>query len=86
LQQGEEALARLLMECSFCQRREVVYLNRERVENRSSAAMRGAGLQSFGDAPSIWVEAQSDVSSAEVLPSRAAVGRARGAAAEPVAG
>src|SRR6266567_878921 len=24
---GEEALARLLMECSFCQRREVVYLN-----------------------------------------------------------
>ena len=24
---GDEALARLLMECSFCQRREVVYLN-----------------------------------------------------------
>ena len=27
LHKGEEALARLLMECSFCQRREVVYLN-----------------------------------------------------------
>ena len=26
-QAGEEALARLLMECGFCQRREVVYLN-----------------------------------------------------------
>src|SRR5262249_4207928 len=25
--QAEEALARLLMECSFCERREVVYLN-----------------------------------------------------------
>ena len=25
---AEEAFARLLMECSFCQRREVVYLNR----------------------------------------------------------
>jgi len=27
LHKGEEALARMLMECSFCQRREVVYLN-----------------------------------------------------------
>jgi len=72
LQQGEEALARLLMECSFCQRREVVYLNE--MELKSFEVRRcAARLCKHCDAPSIWVEAQSDVNSMEVLPSRAAV-------------
>jgi hypothetical protein len=71
-QQGEEALARLLMECSFCQRREVVYLNE--MELKSFEVRRcAARLCKHCDAPSIWVEAQSDVDSTEVLPSRAAV-------------
>jgi hypothetical protein len=71
-QQGEEALARLLMECSFCQRREVVYLNE--MELKSFEVRRcAARLCKHCDAPSIWVEAQSDVNSTEVLPSRAAV-------------
>jgi hypothetical protein len=71
-QQGEEALARLLMECSFCQRREVVYLNE--MELKSFEVRRcAARLCKHCDAPSIWVEAQSDVNSTEVLASRAAV-------------
>ena len=71
LQQGEEALARLLMECSFCQRREVVYLNE--MELKSFEVRRcAARLCKHCDAPSIWVEAQSDVSLGEALPSRAA--------------
>jgi len=71
LQQAEEALARLLMECSFCQRREVVYLNE--MELKSFEVRRcAARLCKHCDAPSIWVEAQSDVSSGEALPSRAA--------------
>src|SRR5882757_1764712 len=71
MQQGEEALARLLMECSFCQRREVVYLNE--MELKSFEVRRcAARLCKHCGAPSIWVEAQSDVSSGEALPSRAA--------------
>src|SRR5580700_8600710 len=54
------ALARLLMECSFCQRREVVYLNE--MELKSFEVRRcAARLCKHCDAPSIWVEAQSDV-------------------------
>jgi hypothetical protein len=72
LQQGEDALARLLMECSFCQRREVVYLNE--MELKSFEVRRcAARLCKHCDAPSIWVEAQTDGASAEVLPSRTAV-------------
>jgi PilZ domain-containing protein len=71
LQQGEEALARLLMECSFCQRREVVYLNE--MELKSFEVRRcAARLCKHCDAPSIWVEAQSDPSGVEMLPARAA--------------
>src|SRR5579883_3182435 len=40
--QAEEALARMLMECSFCQRREVVYLNEMEVVR--NPALRGARL------------------------------------------
>jgi hypothetical protein len=54
-----EALARLLMECSFCQRREVVYLNE--MELKSFEVRRCvARLCKSCDAPSIWIEAHSD--------------------------
>lgn len=72
LQQGEEALARLLMECSFCQRREVAYLNE--MELKSFEIRRCvARVCKHCDAPSIWVEAQADARVQEVLPARAAV-------------
>jgi hypothetical protein len=69
---AEEALARLLMECSFCQRREVVYLNEMELkyfEIRKCAAR----LCTHCDSPSIWVEAQSESKVEEALPSRSAV-------------
>jgi PilZ domain-containing protein len=69
---AEEALARLLMECSFCQRREVVYLNE--MELKSFEARKCvARLCTHCDSPSIWVEAQSDVGGEELLPGRSAV-------------
>jgi hypothetical protein len=56
---AEEAIARLLMECSFCLRREVVYLNE--MELKSFEIRRCvARLCKHCDSPSIWVEAQSD--------------------------
>ena len=58
---AEEALARLLMECSFCQRREVVYLNE--LELKSFEARKCvARICKICDAPSIWVEGQSALS------------------------
>jgi PilZ domain len=71
-QKSEEALARMLMECSFCQRREVVYLNEMEVKSfeiRKCAAR----FCKHCDSPSIWIEAQSPTASDEVLPSRSAV-------------
>jgi hypothetical protein len=68
---SEEALARMLMECSFCQRREVVYLNEMEVKSfeiRKCAAR----FCKHCDSPSIWIEAQSPTND-EVLPSRSAV-------------
>jgi hypothetical protein len=57
---AEEALARLLMECSFCQRREVVYLNE--LELRSFESRKCiARICKVCDAPSIWIEAQSEL-------------------------
>jgi len=56
---AEEALARMLMECSFCQRREVVYLNE--LELRSFEIRKCiARLCKLCDAPSIWVEVLSE--------------------------
>ena len=56
---AEEALARMLMECSFCQRREVVYLNE--MELKSFEIRRCiARLCRHCDSPSIWIEAHSD--------------------------
>jgi hypothetical protein len=70
--QAQEALARLLMECSFCQRREVVYLNE--MELKSFEIRKCvARLCRHCDSPSIWIEAQSESNVEEALPSRGAV-------------
>jgi hypothetical protein len=72
LQKAEEALARMLMECSFCQRKEVVYLNE--MELKSFEIRRCvARLCKHCDSPSIWIEAQSEAKSEDGLPSRATV-------------
>src|SRR5438067_5654336 len=56
--QGEEALARLLMECSFCQRREVVYLNE--IQLKSFEVRKCiARVCKLCDSPSIWIESIS---------------------------
>jgi PilZ domain len=68
---SEEALARMLMECSFCQRREVVYLNEMEVKSLEIRKC-AARFCKHCDSPSIWIEAQSPTSD-EVLPSRSAV-------------
>jgi hypothetical protein len=61
---AEEALARLLMECSFCQRREVVYLNE--LQLRSFEVRRCvARLCRHCDSPSIWIESISEVAAPE---------------------
>jgi hypothetical protein len=60
LHKSEEALARLLMECSFCQRREVVYLNE--LELKSFEIRKCiARLCRLCDSPSIWIEAKSEL-------------------------
>jgi hypothetical protein len=61
LHKAEEALARLLMECSFCQRREVVYLNELQLKSfevRKCVARHCPHC----DSPSIWIESLSEVS------------------------
>lgn len=71
-QKAEEALARMLMECSFCQRREVVYLTE--MELKSFEARRCvARLCKHCDSPSIWIEANSEPKFEEALTSRAAL-------------
>src|SRR6202047_1788080 len=61
---GQEALARLLMECGFCQRREVVYLNE--MELKSFEVRKCvARLCKHCDTPSIWIEAQSEIKTRE---------------------
>jgi len=72
---GEEALARLLMECSFCQRREVVYLNELELKSFESRKCV-ARICKVCEAPSIWVEAQSELVSPESQTARGSeVGR-----------
>jgi hypothetical protein len=64
---AEEALARLLMECSFCQRREVVYLNELQLKS-FEVRKCVARLCTHCDAPSIWIEAQSGTQQEGVTP------------------
>ena len=72
---AEEALARLLMECSFCERREVVYLNELELKSFESRKCV-ARICKVCEAPSIWVEAQSELVSPESQAARGAeVGR-----------
>jgi hypothetical protein len=54
-----EALARLLMECSFCRKREVVYLNELQLKSFEIRKCV-ARLCDRCDSPSIWIEAQSE--------------------------
>ena len=69
---AEEALARMLMECSFCQRREVVYLNE--LELKSFEIRKCvARVCKLCDSPSIWVEAQPEIPPADALPLRQAI-------------
>jgi len=65
---AEDALARLLMECSFCQRREVVYLNELQLKS-FEVRKCVARLCTHCDAPSIWIEAQSDTKQEGLHPS-----------------
>lgn len=58
-QTAEDALARLLMECSFCHRREVVYLNELQLKS-FEVRKCVARVCTHCDAPSIWIEALSE--------------------------
>jgi hypothetical protein len=61
---ADEALARLLMECGFCQRREVVYLNE--MELKSFEVRKCvARVCKHCDSPSIWIEAQPEARQSE---------------------
>src|SRR5437879_1717285 len=60
LHKSEEALARLLMECSFCQRREVVYLNELQLKSFEVRKCI-AHYCRICDSPSIWIESQSEI-------------------------
>ena len=66
----EEALARLLMECGFCQRREVVYLNEFELKSFESRKCI-ARICKVCEAPSVWIEAQSELASANSSTARA---------------
>jgi PilZ domain len=69
---AEEALARLLMECSFCQRREVVYLNE--LQLKSFEVRRCVARHCrHCDSPSIWIESVSEVAAPESDGTRPAV-------------
>src|SRR5712691_7094473 len=57
---SEEALARLLMECSFCQRREVVYLNELQLKSFEIRKCVARHCR-VCDSPSIWIESVSEL-------------------------
>jgi hypothetical protein len=67
LHTAEDALARLLMECSFCQRREVVYLNELQLKS-FEVRKCVARLCTHCDAPSIWIEALSTARQEGITP------------------
>jgi hypothetical protein len=69
---AQEALARLLMECSFCQCREVVYLNEMELKSFEIRTCV-ARLCRRCDSPSIWVEAQSELVTDEAVAARNAI-------------
>ena len=69
-QASEEALARLLMQCGFCQRREVVYLNELELKSFESRKCV-ARICKVCEAPSVWIEAQSELASTNSSAARA---------------
>jgi len=69
---SEEALARLLMECGFCQRREVVYLNEADLKSFEIRKCVARHCK-YCDSPAIWIEAISEVAPMEPLGSRTIV-------------
>lgn len=69
-QYAPEALARLLMECSFCQRREVVYLNEPELKS-FEVRKCVARVCPHCDSPAIWIEAQPEMSPEPVTISEA---------------
>jgi hypothetical protein len=69
LRPADESIARLLMECSFCQRREIVYLNE--LELKSFEVRKCvARLCKLCDSPSIWTEVQSEMPTEALLGSQ----------------
>jgi hypothetical protein len=66
-QTAEDALARLLMECSFCHRREVVYLNELQLKS-FEVRKCVARVCTHCEAPSIWIEALSEAKQDGVTP------------------
>ncbi len=67
LRKADEAIARMMMECSFCQRREVVYLNELELK---SFEVRKCIARLCKLSPSIWTEVLSDAPSEPVLGTR----------------
>jgi hypothetical protein len=61
---SEEALARLLMECGFCQRREVVYLNEADLKSFEIRKCVARHCK-YCDSPAIWIEAVSEEAPAD---------------------
>jgi hypothetical protein len=60
------------MECSFCQRREVVYLNELELKSFESRKCV-ARLCRHCESPSIWIESQSELRPVESGPDRSSV-------------
>jgi hypothetical protein len=69
---ADEALARLLMECSFCQRREVAYLNELELKSFEIRKCIARHCRHC-DAPAIWIESQSELRPMENGPGRPSV-------------
>src|SRR5258706_5637121 len=72
---AEEALARLLMECSFCQRGEVVYLNELQLKSFELRTCV-ARLCTHCDAPSIWIDTALTAKHDRITPEPSAEHRA----------
>jgi hypothetical protein len=81
--ESQEAVARMLLECTYCRAREVVYLNE--LELRGFEGTRGiARYCKTCTVPSIWSQAPHE--SEKKLASRAARGRAQAPAEIPPGG
>jgi len=61
---SEEAIARLLMECSFCQQREVIYMNETQVKSFEIRKCVAHPCKQCGY-PTIWIDSLSEGRSAD---------------------